>query len=391
MTFEQIIYVCMCLENSFDGCFKYNDIFLNIFGINIFDDKYYSRYYAHNLRFFLFALSLVISTFSAFWCAFEKFKDSLEDQLSALVAGFFALMIDLKLIGLLYKYEGCRKIKHHILQKTKHNYDPAYQPIMLKYQRFARTTVKVLTVVYFLAPINMNLYPFMSSKSRLYPLNFAIPGVPDETLYGYIINFVYIGCCCFIASTFFLTFDSFFMPLSFYLASRFELCAHYFNQIGENEKADSNSVKSFINIGIALHAETLEIFKMCQDFMEPIILVEAGGIGFLISVQMFLLLVNPLNPAILSFFGSVTQVFLYCVVGELIAYKAFDVSMQLYCSKWYNLKDNRLKKMLIVVLNRTQEPCYYCLGNLLPFGMITFGNIVGISYKAFNLLTSTMK
>lgn len=125
--------------------------------------------------------------------------------------------------------------------------------------------------------------------------------------------------------------------------------------------------------------------------MTPLVFIECSTVIILICIQMFLILVNPFNQAYLSFIGTIAQVFLYCAIGELISIKAFDVSTKLYCSRWYNVRDEKLKKMLIVVLNRSQNPTYFALGDLFPFCMETFSMIMSAGFRAFNVLKTTMK
>lgn len=81
------------LGDSFESFFKYGEKFYDVLGNNVFDMCFGSMKYRYNLRFFLFVLSLVISTSSGVLSAFGIYKDILEEQLSSLIAASFALMV----------------------------------------------------------------------------------------------------------------------------------------------------------------------------------------------------------------------------------------------------------------------------------------------------------
>lgn len=202
----------------------------------------------------------------------------------------------------------------------------------------------------------------------------------------------------------------FLIPLTLYLASRFELCGVYFNQIDEGENAKKEDVQKLIKTAIGLHAETIEyyfdirfliffflnklffrFYELCKEIMQPLVLIESSTIISILCLQMLLIFVNPWNMGYLILIGAISEVLLYCILGEWIAIKAFDVSIKLYCSKWYNIKDTRLKKYLIVALNRAQEPRYFAVGNMFPFNMDTFGRVMTSTFKVFNVFKESMK
>lgn len=81
------------LGNSFEECIKYNEKFSKLLGINIFDPTFGTWNYGLKLRIFIFIFTLGISTSSGFLSAFDTYKDILEEQLSSLVAAFFAVMV----------------------------------------------------------------------------------------------------------------------------------------------------------------------------------------------------------------------------------------------------------------------------------------------------------
>lgn len=94
------------------------------------------------------------------------------------------------------------------------------------------------------------------------------------------------------------------------------------------------------------------------------------------SLILLVLLNDPYNQAYYA--GLVVlfvQTSLYCFCGELVATKAEDVAMAIYCSKWYEIRNIEDRKLLITVLARAQEPCYFDVGGLAPFNMETLTNV----------------
>lgn len=109
--------------------------------------------------------------------------------------------------------------------------------------------------------------------------------------------------------------------------------------------------------------------------MEPTVFISLLSAIMLNCCQMCIFLLNPLNQTILAFSSTVTQILLYCMCGELVATKAFEVSEKIYGSHWYNMQDEKLKKTLVLLLNRSQQPCYFSIGNYSPLSMEIFGRV----------------
>lgn len=109
--------------------------------------------------------------------------------------------------------------------------------------------------------------------------------------------------------------------------------------------------------------------------MEPIVFIQIIVTILLTCCQMGIFLFNPFNQSMLTFCSTVTQIFLCCVCGELVATKAFEVSVNLYGSHWYDIADESLKKALVIVLNRSQQACYFAIGYYSPLSMETFASV----------------
>lgn len=109
--------------------------------------------------------------------------------------------------------------------------------------------------------------------------------------------------------------------------------------------------------------------------MEPTVFTQLFIVAMLLCIQTGILFINPFSQTIFISVAIVTQVFLYCVCGEMIAIKAYEVSLKLYESHWYDLRDEEMKKMLVMVLCRSQQPCYFSVGDYLPLSMETFGRV----------------
>uniref|UniRef100_A0A336KY39 CSON001378 protein n=1 Tax=Culicoides sonorensis TaxID=179676 RepID=A0A336KY39_CULSO len=216
----------------------------------------------------------------------------------------------------------------------------------------------------------------------MYPVNFVIPGVSIDSYPGYSINYCFISCNCFLATIFLIGFDVYIILLSLHLASRFELCGCYFESVG---KSDIDQLE-FIKNGINLHSETLELYNLCQNIMEPIVFIQMSSIIVKICCEMIIVLVNPFNQGYMTFLASIAQLFCYCVCGEIVSTKASAVATKVCDSMWYNLKDTETKKLLITVIHRSQKNCFFAIANYSPLTMETFAKILSITFKSFNFV-----
>lgn len=79
---------------SFAENFKSIEYLLQLLGLNIFNPKWFRNESICTKIICVTMLSLVVvCTGFAFICAFHTYKGSLEDQLSSILAGFFALQV----------------------------------------------------------------------------------------------------------------------------------------------------------------------------------------------------------------------------------------------------------------------------------------------------------
>lgn len=105
------------------------------------------------------------------------------------------------------------------------------------------------------------------------------------------------------------------------------------------------------------------------------VLVELLAVIAIVCCEMIISLINPYSQTILTFFSTLTQVFFHCGCAELVASKAAEVATKLYGSYWYDIEDEKLKKVLVLILNRSQQPCYFSIGKYLPLSMETFAKV----------------
>lgn len=116
-------------------------------------------------------------------------------------------------------------------------------------------------------------------------------------------------------------------------------------------------------------------FTLCKNTMEPVVFIQVMIVLLVTCCQMGIFFLNPFNQNMISFCSTVVQILLYCVCGELVATKAFEVSQRTYASRWYDINDQKLKKSLIMVINQGQQPCFFSIGNYSPLSMETFAMV----------------
>lgn len=195
-----------------------------------------------------------------------------------------------------------------------------------------------------------------------------------------------------------------------YFSSRFDLCAHYFSRLGnfESEFQTEQQQSTLIRLAIATHAETLEwvlptpshlyikcthtvsstcsSFRLFHEAFEPIVLIQAEQSTFLLPLSMFAVVINPYTQLYPILFVVVLELLLFCICGEMISDKAAAIPENIFGSQWYNLMNERDKRLLIVCLRRAQEPCLIAYSKMSPFNMQNFSEIVNLSYRLFTCL-----
>ncbi|KAK9884864.1 hypothetical protein WA026_009086 [Henosepilachna vigintioctopunctata] len=122
----------------------------------------------------------------------------------------------------------------------------------------------------------------------------------------------------------------------------------------------------------------------------PFVNLVVGAIVICISCFQLLLF----DPSSTNFLGMleflitiICQIYMYCHYGNQLRYQSSLIGTAAYMSDWYTF-DLNSKKMLIILMERAQQPLFFNAGNILPLSMATF---VSILRKAYSLLAVLKK
>lgn len=105
---------------------------------------------------------------------------------------------------------------------------------------------------------------------------------------------------------------------------------------------------------------------------------------FIVSMEMLLVAIQPMNHSYSGTLAAAAQEFCYCYYGNMLAEVSTDVANSIFYSKWYRLKDISSRKMVAFALARSQKPCMFSVKGHLSFTLETFGNVSWVS-KGFLL------
>ncbi|XP_076178975.1 odorant receptor 10-like, partial [Ptiloglossa arizonensis] len=88
---------------------------------------------------------------------------------------------------------------------------------------------------------------------------------------------------------------------------------------------------------------------------------------------------------LLTFFNTFVQTSLYCIAGQILVSQSEGVHEAAYECEWLNLKSNEAKSLILIMI-RAKKPLYLTAGKLFPMTMLTFCNILKISFSYMSFL-----
>ncbi|XP_063705872.1 odorant receptor 22c-like [Culicoides brevitarsis] len=215
----------------------------------------------------------------------------------------------------------------------------------------------------------------------MYPVNIVIPGINPKSYPAYPINYVNISFMTFWTATSFVAFDSYFFLLALYMASRFELCGENFSKLG---CAKQYSTADYVRQSSMLHDKTIELYESLQEMVEWIVALQIYANVFIMACGLVICLINPWNSYYLVTAANTTQAFLFCAFGEMVALKSAGVSDAIYSSKWYDIDDIHTKKILVLVMTRSQQPFFFNFKGR-NLSLETFTSIMTTGFRVFNM------
>ncbi|XP_063709208.1 odorant receptor 22c-like [Culicoides brevitarsis] len=364
--------------------FEAPEYLMRLSGTNVFDATWYwNGTLRAKLSFVLFVTFSSCTTVFSSLSVIHPFDDDLEDRLTATMAALCGFEVLGKSLTFILFRENFRQLKDLAIEHSREGLrgkDHFYRPIITKYEKYGRFVVIMVFVNYYMACAVLILYPLLFGKEWMYPVNIIIPGLYPKAYPGYAINYVNISIMTFCTASTFAAFDTYLVLLCLYMSSRFELCSEYFDKIGSSKYYSS---AEYIHYCSLLHAKTVELYESMQETVEYVIGLQVYCMATIMAANGILTLINPWNSYYLMMISTILEAFLYCLSAEVIAFKAAEVADKIYNAKWYEIDDIRTKKMLVLVMARSQQPFYLNFKGR-ALSLEAFTNIMSFGFKVFN-------
>ncbi|KAL7041062.1 hypothetical protein ACKWTF_000609 [Chironomus riparius] len=168
-----------------------------------------------------------------------------------------------------------------------------------------------------------------------------------------------------------------------FLCAMFIVLAIEFKIIGQNIKNAINE-KSFVNLRNILirHQELIDIAAEIKSIFSFIFFYTFIQGAITISSSTFQLIATSSTTNFLysSFYATsaFVVVFMYCYFGEKLITQSESIALSIYDSNWYEIDDIEMKKLLLLIIVRSQKGC-----TLSGYGFVT------LSIDTYSLVSCT--
>ncbi|XP_076256468.1 odorant receptor 94b-like [Rhynchophorus ferrugineus] len=141
---------------------------------------------------------------------------------------------------------------------------------------------------------------------------------------------------------------------------------------------------------LIFHNKTLRFIDIIEKLYCYVTFSQLAGSVAVICFGAFGMVIAPIASGdfvvnVAFFINMVSQVALYCWYGHNMRALSVDLNNACYMSKWYNTS-KKLKKMLIIFMERSKKPAYLTAGKLFPMTLTTLTLILRSSYSYFAVL-----
>nr|XP_049706337.1 odorant receptor 67c [Helicoverpa armigera] len=185
--------------------------------------------------------------------------------------------------------------------------------------------------------------------------------------------------------------DSLFYGLCVYIKTHFQLLGLRFENIVGATKSETqrNLAKAVVR-----HQELIDLVNQMELLYSKSSLVNIITSSILICLSAFnITVVDKLN-VILAFVTflvmSLSQISLVCYFADLLMAASMEISGSVYRSPWYEA-DNHSKKILLLVIMRSQKACKLTAWNFADLNLGAFTTILSRSWSYFALLKTVYK
>lgn len=230
------------------------------------------------------------------------------------------------------------------------------------------------------------------SQLRL-PANFILPFLAPDDKYFWIINYIYQFVVFWVASIFFVAFNSMKYVTLCHCCWKIDnmlILVNILKEIIDDDEEEMSVVKSLkrskkitkmlMNIH-GMHLKVIHFYSIVQKLLQWMILIEFIVYIFIICLSTYIMAINLFDSTyiIVVFLVNGFQLYELCAQGTNYEAKIEELTTALYFLKWYDLKVDE-QKYIRSMLQATQNMKSFN-GIFAPLNMKTF---LGVSTKNFN-------
>ncbi|XP_055612610.1 putative odorant receptor 83c [Uranotaenia lowii] len=370
---------------SFEAVLRWNQMLLEIFGINSYNPDF-------RMRLNTLALLLLASLFTAISVI----------NLFLFRADSFAFIF--VMVTLCFAVIGWSRVGYllldpssfaDVLNDAKRIYrdasqDPSTQQILLKYIAVLKRFAYIYATAVVIGSVGTTLLPFvvlLITGERTLPFGVLVPYTDVETENGYWINLFYQISC------FIWTPPGMVGTVNIYFALIFSICVKYdilmlkldeFDELilsNSNENQRSKINDAIVEI-VKYHMSLIAFVDKIESLFSPQMLIEINCSALQIIVALFVMII-----VFLGIFMGTFQMLLLCALGTLIDMKSDMFVYRIYNISWHLLKPSE-QKSIQLILSKSQRPLILTYGGFAVLNMNFFVQVYKMIYSQFMLLQS---
>ncbi|CAO1426196.1 unnamed protein product [Diamesa serratosioi] len=232
---------------------------LEITGLNVFRDSFYRRI-GDKVRITVFNVMPFFAIFVSIRCV-VKFWDDTEEAITAMIAAMTLIQLVAKMLNLIVHKKTHRELVKVVASDSESSKDdPIQHDTAVKFYNHAKSMSAFIAIVYWNAHIIFMIYPFITTKEWMLPLNFELPYTNHKEPLGYRINYLYCIYQTVQAEFLILGYDSLFFTHCIYISSKYKMLENLLNNIGDYEHDYNTEEKQYelIKQCSKQHTELLE-------------------------------------------------------------------------------------------------------------------------------------
>ncbi|XP_039957291.1 odorant receptor 67d-like [Bactrocera neohumeralis] len=248
--------------------------------------------------------------------------------------------------------------------------------------------IKMVGLIYGAAIVgNLLLTSFMVffANQKVYIMHFFIPGVDVETSFGYLLTTA-LHSLCFLAGAFGLFGGDLFFLIYLGQPELFrDILILKVHELNEAAAQKDNKTESLLISIIEWHQYYTDYNERCNELFYYIITMQILTSGVSIVFTMYIILMGDWPGAYLYILIALSGLYLYCIIGTNIQTCNETFFEELYNINWYEL-DVKGRKMMILVLMKSQNPSEIKIGGVLPLSVQTALQITKTIYGIFTMM-----